>query len=621
MNYLTRAILICFCLLLGAHARAIPLLPLPLSDEETDSFSQRVQEIKPDTAGVLALLEMASSFYDVDAKRGLICLRRALFLSDSLQYERGISASYFGLGNAYMNSADYRQSLFYFFKALRRYEAMKKYENQARTLNNIGAAYTYLQNADMAEKYYGQALALREKHNMPRERGMSYIGLGLASLRKHANEKAKSYFSIAYKEGIETNNKYLIRLSLSNLGEVSVVLKDFDKAKKYFQLVLNDSVNTKDKHSIAFAFHNLGQIYFEEKSYAQAETFFLHSLKTASDAGLQQLQFESHEELAKVYFAIKNYKKAYEHQAKFMELSRKSMNEDALRQITELQTKYEIDNKNKEIQLLNKDKQIAESEVAEQHLLRNIFIAAFIIALLMSIIFGRNVMLKQKVNTLLNEKTERIEAQKIVVEKQNKELINENIVAKYEVLKSKIDPHFLFNSLSTLSSLVMRNQHDAVSFIGHFSDLYRMILESGSRELITLQDEMKVADHYLYLQQYRFGNSLEVTRNVPADHLRMMLPPFALQMSIENAIKHNIISSSKKLHIRIEATDHLLIITNNLQRKNTMHSTSTGQQNIAERYALLGDQKPTFTEAEETYVVVLPLLPMLKKVHYELLNS
>jgi len=187
-------------------------------------------------------------------------------------------------------------------------------------------------------------------------------------------------------------------------------------------------------------------------------------------------------------------------------------------------------------------------------------------------------------------------------------LRNENLTAKYESLKSQLDPHFLFNSLNVLTNLVYADADKSARFIKQLSEVYRYVLEVRNKELVLLAEELKFVESYLFLQQIRFGDKLKVENNlVGVDGL---IPPLALQILVENAIKHNVISEDDPLTIKIFMQDNYIVVENNLQKKAllTEGSTGIGLDNITKRYEFLSDQKIVIEQTPASFIVKLPLL-------------
>lgn len=180
---------------------------------------------------------------------------------------------------------------------------------------------------------------------------------------------------------------------------------------------------------------------------------------------------------------------------------------------------------------------------------------------------------------------------------------------KFEVLKSQINPHFMFNSLNVLSGLIGKDTQKAQQFIDEFSYIYRYVLESIEKPVATLEKELEFVRSYLFLQQIRYGSSLSWSIKIPSEILSLYMPPLSLQVVLENAIKHNIINKNKPLHIDLYNEDLFLFIRNNIQLKiSAGKSTGLGLKNLAKRYALISDVEPVFYVDTKHYIARLPLI-------------
>lgn len=182
--------------------------------------------------------------------------------------------------------------------------------------------------------------------------------------------------------------------------------------------------------------------------------------------------------------------------------------------------------------------------------------------------------------------------------------------AQLQLIKNQINPHFLFNNLNVLSSLVIKTNPEANEFIEEFSKVYRYILNNQDKELIDLNTELEFIKPYIFLLKKRFDNGLEIALDIPDEYKRSYVIPVALQMLIENAIKHNIVSKAKPLLIKVAVDqDHSLIVKNNLQpRQNAEPGNRIGLQNIQKRYELISGKKIDVRHTDSEFVVSLPLL-------------
>ncbi|MEQ8472156.1 MAG: histidine kinase [Marinoscillum sp.] len=186
-------------------------------------------------------------------------------------------------------------------------------------------------------------------------------------------------------------------------------------------------------------------------------------------------------------------------------------------------------------------------------------------------------------------------------------LKNETLKSKFESLRNQVNPHFLFNSLNVLSGLVHEDQNKAVEFIRKMSDVYRYVLDQRDQELVPLDDELKFFNSYTYLQQIRFGDNLkvEVTRNGDG-----MVPPVAMQLLLENAIKHNVVSEARPLTVVVDIQPDVVSVKNNVQEKLSKDSTGIGLNNLVARYEFLTDRKVVINNDQKTFEVLLPLLKL-----------
>ena len=193
----------------------------------------------------------------------------------------------------------------------------------------------------------------------------------------------------------------------------------------------------------------------------------------------------------------------------------------------------------------------------------------------------------------------------------NRALEKENIHAQFEILKNQINPHFLFNSMNILSALIPADPGKALSFTRKFSKLYRSMLDLKPQPVISLHEELEFVQTYVYLQKMRFEDSLQVDIDVSDTSLEYVLPPFALQILVENTVKHNIISEDEPLKVRIYDQSNYLCVQNNLQKRGYVEdSTGLGLKNLKDRYKMITDQPVLLEETPDKYYLArIPLIP------------
>jgi two-component system, LytTR family, sensor kinase len=188
-------------------------------------------------------------------------------------------------------------------------------------------------------------------------------------------------------------------------------------------------------------------------------------------------------------------------------------------------------------------------------------------------------------------------------------LKRESLNAQLNALKTQVNPHFLFNNLNTLVSVIPENQQQAVDFVQQMSKVYRHILEVRDENSIPLKEELDVLRAYSFLLKTRFGNNLDIDIQVPDEKLQQRIVPLSLQILMENAIKHNIVSSTRPLQIHVFTQNGSLVVRNNLQVKNQLNeSTGIGLDNIRNRYRLLGNREVKVSDSGGDFTVSIPLI-------------
>lgn len=195
--------------------------------------------------------------------------------------------------------------------------------------------------------------------------------------------------------------------------------------------------------------------------------------------------------------------------------------------------------------------------------------------------------------------------------RKKQEAQSEKIRFQFENLKSQINPHFLFNSFSTLIALIENDSEEAVDYVQELSTLFRNILEYKDEDLISIKTELEVVNNYIKLQKKRFGDNLTIDIENSLSFENLFIPPLTLQLLIENAIKHNVVSKNKPLSIQVYSDPEkaCIFVKNNLQEKEKKStSTGIGINNIISRYKILTDKNIELIKSESEFIVGLPFI-------------
>lgn len=195
------------------------------------------------------------------------------------------------------------------------------------------------------------------------------------------------------------------------------------------------------------------------------------------------------------------------------------------------------------------------------------------------------------------------------------QIVAKNQTAKFESLKNQLDPHFLFNSLNVLTSLIGENPNQAEKFTTKLSKVYRYVLEQKDKDLTSLEEELKFAKSYMQLLQMRFEEAIEYNIPDEVSDSDLKIVPLSLQLLLENAVKHNVITSEQPLKIDIYEDGGYLVIENSVNPKSSLgKSTKVGLRNIKQRYELVSSNKVSIEHDKKIFKVKLPLLTQKIKV-------
>jgi LytS/YehU family sensor histidine kinase len=188
-------------------------------------------------------------------------------------------------------------------------------------------------------------------------------------------------------------------------------------------------------------------------------------------------------------------------------------------------------------------------------------------------------------------------------------LKQKQLEANISSLKEQLSPHFLFNSLTTLKSMISKDVSGSQDFVLKLSEVYRFLLKHKEHQMVSIKEELDFVTAYGYLLKSRFKNSLEITTVIPESHLQYFIPPLTLQLLIENAVKHNVLSKHRPLAININVKDDYLSISNNFQPKNYVeNSGNVGLSNINKRYMLLAEKEIKINLVNGDFQVLIPII-------------
>lgn len=483
---------------------------------------------------------------------------QSLAIVDSLRDSSGIADVYNSLGTVYSDQENYSRALEYFMLALKLQERLDDRNSLGILLNNVGAIYNRKSEFQLAREYYERSLAIREEFNDRLGMALVYGNLGL-----NAKDSGK-----------------------------------FQDAREYYRKAMVIQEDLQDRPGLASSYYNMGDVAVEEKLPREAIRWCRKSLDLSRELGALRLERNACHCLFRASKQNGDTAGALSWLEQYQTLTDSLNQDDINRRLEQMEFARRI-----MADSLVREEEKLRLAVSYQTALRsksrlvNIALISVLAVLVIALLFRWRMMHFRKDSRFFQNKAELLEKQ---------HLLNE-----IALLRTQVNPHFLFNSLSILSSLVRVDPDLSEKFIDQLSRSYRYILEQKEQELVSLRTEMDFIQSYIFLLKIRFENKFDVRFFIEQVDLdRYRIPPLTLQLLIENAMKHNRMSVQEPLIVEVELSEFAVLeVRNPMQpRHSASKSTGIGLQNIITRYSLLTDKPVRAGERQGKFVVEIPLL-------------
>ncbi len=466
----------------------------------------------------------------------------------ALQVELGNSvlqaAILSNIGVVYMNMSDYETALEYYLRSLKLYENASDSNNIANTYSNIGILFKNTGNFKKAIEYQQNAVKIytRTEDDINLAKCFNNLGNIYESINE-AENALKSYQNALsinqranYRFGTASNMAN-IGILLSNRLELENALDYLTKAYKVFD-ELGDKINT------AFMLHEIGTIYSKaplsllrkfkiQDSSTKAIRLKQNALEILRNTGNVALQAEITESLSTLFYRKKDYQQAYEFAMQYSSLKDSVFNIDKQTDIIKMETQFRFDKKEALI-MAESDKQqaISSAQIEKEQMIRNYSIAGSMLILLA----GTGIFVSYK------------KRRDAMFEKKEAEFNAEVTSTEMKALRAQMNPHFIFNSLNSISDYINKNDtKSADTYLVKFATLIRQILENSESKEITLSKDLKALENYIQLEAMRLQNKFSYTIYVDSeiDTENTMIPPLILQPFVENSIWHGIANKEK----------------------------------------------------------------------------
>lgn len=555
---------------------------------------ERLSALPDDTVKIKQLYELGFTTMGTDTLvcRGVIAAMRQS--SEQIHWWNGVALTNNLEGNLLRMQGRYINALNCHRNALIISDSLHDTYMYISALVNTGTDYVQLKRSDKALLYYRKALGLINPATDKRFVSVSN-NMGIVYMEQGNYRAALDVFKRALPYADADSTCQSQANLYSNIGIVYMRLDAFPQASTYLKKALDFQLKTGNLQHYAATLNTLGSLLIGMKQFDDAGTYLKRGYEVASRLGARSVIANYYRNMGLLCRKTNRHKEAYEWIERYVYLNDSLLNESDLQQLADAEARYNLDVKSRELQLAHTTAALKDSELKRTWLWLLLSLLLLLTAIAIVFLLYRNARLRRLMNEHLAT--------------ENRHLQAENILSRYEVLRSQINPHFLFNSLNALNSLIHTDMQKAADFITVFSRLFRNVLAEDNQDVVTLSQELSLADDFLYLQQIRFGHNLKVVKQIDPAMYHWQIPPFCLQMIIENAIKHNVIEQDTPLHITIIAQHGTLQVINSLHPKSRPEpGTGIGLNNIRARFAILHSVQPTFEAVGQKYIATLPLI-------------
>ncbi len=569
-----------------------------------------------DTISVRRLYELSDSLAHESSELSRMAAETGLRIAKSIGFEEYNGKLYSCMGRYFYQQGEPSKALEYCHKNLDFYRKRNDSLHVAQAYSNIALIYMRSENQTEALKYLRNSEQIYLNAGRKTELPGIYNKIGGCYNEMGMFEEGGHYLLKAFDLAMFLQSHDQALYISNNLCNHFTSLNAFEDAKTYAFKTIQLADDLKNKSYQAIAYQSLGQVLFNQHQYKAAYDWYYKAYGINKAIGLRYESVQLMDNIAESLEFDGQLKEALMWFKRYKLANDSLINLDKAEAMAEQERKFQLKEKNEAIHALSLENKAKEADLARAETERNFLL--LLGALIFSLVFigWMHYQSKNRLNKILQSKNKQIALQNKQIEEQNDllrrsnaSLKEENIQAQFEILRNQINPHFLFNSLNTLASIIPQNPSSAVHFTHEFAKLFRKVLEFKNQHLISLEEELELVDRYLYLQRTRFADKLQVRQQIEAESLKEFVPPFCLQLLIENAIKHNEISSEKPLKISIFTENNQLCVLNNIQlRSSRPESTGIGLENIRRRYAILTGTTPIFERNGEQFEVRVPLL-------------
>lgn len=477
-------------------------------------------------------------YYD----RALTLYKDALAIDESLNDETKIAVRLNNIAGIYAIWAKYDLAIEYYSRALEIDKKNGSKAEEAIRYGNIGVIYYRLENIELSIDYLKKALAIDMDLGNEFNVAIRLNNLGRTYARNQEVDLALTCYKKAVLINKKTNNLADLSVSYNNIGDAYLYEQEKDSARFYFDKSLSIARNIGSISKEQEVLKNIAKMYFQFEDFETSISFYIQSLMLANELKISVQQSEINKALSEIYQTMNDYEKSNYFLNEYLIVQDSISKNTSKEIIANLQIKYSVEKKEKEIELLQKNKEISDSKILIQRWIIIIILLIIISLISVAVIYYRN-------------KTLRAREERMILEKE----LNSYMQKAY---RQQMNPHFLFNTLNSIQSFILKNDKESSSlYLSKFALLMRTVLENSDKDLITIASEIEAVELYIELEKLRFEKSIDFEVLIDKSLTEFKLPPLILQPFIENSIWHGFVNKNTdgKIQLSIKASGEDLV--------------------------------------------------------------
>ncbi len=497
-------------------------------------------------------------------------------------------------------AGQYANAITKFLEARSLYESLQDTLAVSKCHTNIGGSYWEMNQPEEALENYLKAMNILESMQETNEVSVSSIlgNIGLIYRQRNQFSEALVYYQKSLELNIKNNMKMSEAINLQNIGSLYSKTKHFEKALPYFQEAKRVALEIDDKIGVLYANHSIGNHYNNIGDYAKGIPILKDNLLLAKKLNSNEEIKNLNRDISEAYEKSGSFEKALSYR-KVFELWNDSLTDTRhLQKVKDLELKYETSKKDKEITVLTKENELQVANAEKEATLRKALIGGLVALVMIGLLLFNTMRQRLKNQKVISAKNEQINKAKLSEELQTLEM---------KALRAQMNPHFLFNSLNSINTMILNDENEGASrYLSKFSKLVRLLLENSEQPTVSLKDEMDMLETYIQLESLRFNNKLEyqIMIEQTVDQDSTLIPSMVMQPFVENAIWHGLLHKDSKglLSITIIEEDNKLlcsIIDNGVGREKSvtlkkeggLKKKSMGIKITADRLKILTKQK------------------------------